>query len=60
MTKTKKRMAVQSKQDGPLDEDFEKLVKETLELWHVPGVSVAVVDGDNTWTKVPHLPTPSI
>jgi CubicO group peptidase (beta-lactamase class C family) len=35
-----------------LDERFEKLVQESLERWHVPGVSVAVVDGDNTWAMV--------
>ena len=26
--------------DGPLDVTFEKLVKATLELWHVPGVAM--------------------
>lgn len=36
---------------GPLDRDFEKLVKEALEVWHVPGVSIAVVDGESTWAK---------
>jgi len=38
--------------NGPLDETFEKLVKEALEVWHVPGVSVAVVDGDKTYVSV--------
>jgi hypothetical protein len=38
--------------DSPLDHNFEKLVLDALELWHVPGVSVAVVDGDNTWSKM--------
>jgi len=38
--------------DGPLDERFAKLVKETLELWHLPGISIAVVDGDKTWAEV--------
>ncbi len=41
-----------SDDDGPLDKNFEKLVTETLELWHVPGVSIAVVDGENTYAKV--------
>ncbi|TVY34820.1 Protein flp, partial [Lachnellula subtilissima] len=27
-------------------------VKDTLELWHVPGVSIAVVDGNDTWAEV--------
>jgi CubicO group peptidase (beta-lactamase class C family) len=38
--------------DGPLNGEFSRLVQETLEMWHVPGVAVAVVDGDKTWTKV--------
>jgi hypothetical protein len=40
------------KHESPLDEEFDKLVKETLERWKVPGFSVAVVDGDETYTKV--------
>lgn len=39
-------------EDGPLDKNFEKLVKETLDLWHVPGVSVAVVDGEKIYAQV--------
>lgn len=42
-----------SGEDGPRDGDFGDVVKETLERWHVPGISVAVVDGAKTWTKVP-------
>lgn len=43
---------VDSNENGPLDKNFEALVKETLDLWHVPGVSVAVVDGDNVYSQV--------
>jgi CubicO group peptidase (beta-lactamase class C family) len=39
-------------ENGPLDKKFERLVKETLDTWHVPGVSVAVVDGENTYARV--------
>ncbi|KAE8450774.1 hypothetical protein EG329_005687 [Mollisiaceae sp. DMI_Dod_QoI] len=53
-------------EDGPLDTKFGKFVTETLELWHVPGVSVAVVDGETTYAKgygiasIPDVPmTPS-
>lgn len=42
--------------DGPLDKEIEKLVIETLDFWHVPGISVAVVDGNNTYAKVSFLP----
>ena len=36
---------------NPLDEDFKGLVEQTLEEFHVPGISVAVVDGDATWAE---------
>ncbi|EPE06199.1 penicillin-binding protein [Ophiostoma piceae UAMH 11346] len=35
----------------PFDTAFRSLVADTLAAWHVPGVSIAVVDGDNTWTE---------
>lgn len=38
--------------NGPLDKKFEMLVNETSNLWHVPGVSIAVVDGDNVYSQV--------
>ena len=37
---------------SPFDKKFEKLVYETLELWHVPGVAIGVVDGDLEWSEV--------
>ncbi|KAI0021790.1 beta-lactamase/transpeptidase-like protein [Xylariomycetidae sp. FL0641] len=38
------------KGDGnPLDADFAKFVERKLEEWHVPGVAIAVVDGDGVW-----------
>jgi hypothetical protein len=36
----------------PLDETFDAFVKILLQEWHVPGMSVAVVDGDQTFAKV--------
>lgn len=38
--------------NGPFDEGFDKLVNKTLELWKVPGLAIAVVDGDDTWAQV--------
>lgn len=35
----------------PFDEAFDSLVEETMEHWHVPGLSVAVVHGDDTFAK---------
>ncbi len=40
------------KSSGPFDEAFEKLAHATLDLWHVPGISIAVVDGDDVWAEV--------
>ncbi|TAQ87178.1 hypothetical protein B7494_g4491 [Chlorociboria aeruginascens] len=35
----------------PFSKKFGQLVNETLELWHVPGLSIGVVDGDDIWTE---------
>ena len=38
---------------NPLKERFfEALVQRTLDRWHVPGMAVAMVDGDHTWAEV--------
>ena len=36
---------------NPLDDDFKRLVEHAMEEFHVPGISVAVVDGDATWAE---------
>ncbi|CAK7271858.1 hypothetical protein SEPCBS119000_004822 [Sporothrix epigloea] len=36
---------------SPFDDTFRALVAETLESWHIPGIAVAVVDGDHTWAE---------
>jgi hypothetical protein len=35
-----------------LDESFDEYVKATLNEWYVPGLSIAVVDGDDVYSKV--------
>jgi hypothetical protein len=40
------------KENGPFDKDFERLANETLDRWKCPGLSIAVVDGDDTWAAV--------
>jgi len=40
------------KPPSPFTDEFEALVRENLERWHVPGLAVAVVDGDDTWAEV--------
>lgn len=37
---------------GPFDAAFDAFVEDTLQAWHVPGLSVAVVDGGKTYSKV--------
>lgn len=43
--------ATSSAASSPFDDTFRTLVADTLAAWHVPGVAVAVVDGDHTWAK---------
>ncbi|KAI9716392.1 MAG: hypothetical protein M1835_004177, partial [Candelina submexicana] len=35
----------------PLNAEFDDLVYRTLDKWHVPGLAIAVVDGNNTYSK---------
>lgn len=35
-----------------MDKAFDELVEYLLQDWHVPGLSVAVLDGSNTHAKV--------
>ena len=37
---------------SPFTPDFDKLVVDTLDHWHTPGISIAVIDGDKTFSKV--------
>lgn len=37
---------------NPLTRDFRRKVVRWLGRWHVPGLAVGVVDGDNIWTQV--------
>lgn len=34
------------------DEAFDAFVLETIGAWHVPGLSIAVVDGEKVYSKV--------
>ncbi|KAI1458097.1 beta-lactamase/transpeptidase-like protein [Annulohypoxylon moriforme] len=37
--------------NNPLDNDFAAFARAALERWHVPGIAVAVVDGEDTWVE---------
>jgi CubicO group peptidase (beta-lactamase class C family) len=36
----------------PLDGTFDAFVETILQEWHVPGLSIAVIDGEKTFAKV--------
>ncbi|KAJ5757405.1 uncharacterized protein N7511_006099 [Penicillium nucicola] len=36
---------------SPLNDEFDNLVQELLQTWHVPGLSIAVIDGAATFAK---------
>jgi CubicO group peptidase (beta-lactamase class C family) len=36
----------------PLTEDFASFVTEILDKWKVPGLSIAVIDGDQVFAEV--------
>jgi hypothetical protein len=37
---------------SPFDADFSKLVETTLAKWNLPGVALAVVNGEETFAEV--------
>lgn len=51
-----------SSQSGPTDHDsngvsmadtaFEQYIRDKMVQWHVPGLSMAILDGNKTWTRV--------
>lgn len=45
-------VTVRNDTQTPLDETFDAFARKLLEEWHVPGMSVAVIDGDQTFAKV--------
>ncbi|KAG4418237.1 hypothetical protein IFR04_008595 [Cadophora malorum] len=40
-----------SGKSSPLDAKLEELVKDWLKQWHVPGISIGVVDEDEMWAE---------
>ncbi len=37
---------------SPFTESFDKLVNQNLEKWHTPGLAIAVIQGEDTFSKV--------
>jgi CubicO group peptidase (beta-lactamase class C family) len=38
--------------NSPLTLEFDALVQQQMDKWKVPGLSIAVVHGSSTWSKV--------
>ena len=38
--------------NSPFTASFDKLAEQSLERWYTPGIAIAVVDGDDTFSKV--------
>lgn len=41
-----------SSSDNPFTKDADKFIQDTMQTWHLPGVAVAVIDGNQTFYKV--------
>lgn len=39
---------------SPFTSAFDNLVADSLDRWHCPGLAIAVIDGDDTFSKVCH------
>lgn len=37
---------------SPFTASFDKLVSQNLDRWHTPGLAIAVIDGNDTFSKV--------
>ena len=44
--------SLHEKDRTPFSSDFDKYVKRLMHNWHVPGLAIAVVDGNVTYSKV--------
>lgn len=49
------QMPIGEQNPSPLTDDFNDFVLQILDHWHVPGFSIAVVNGNETFSKVPYL-----
>lgn len=41
---------------NPLDEDFKTYITQAMKDWNIPGMAIAVVDGDNIYAEVSSSP----
>ncbi len=40
-----------------MNQKFDKLVDECLNAFRIPGLALAVIDGQNSWEKVGRVPS---
>ena len=52
MTRRTVALNTMTSNHGPLTLQFDELVRKNMEEWKVPGLSIAIVDGNQTWAKV--------
>ena len=55
---TAQQIPLGGEEQSPLTPKFDQLVSQTLAKWRVPGLAVAVVNGDEIYSKVCSAVTP--
>ena len=48
----RKSTPAQLKDENPFTDEFAEFARETLKEWKVPGVSIAVIDGEEVFAEV--------
>lgn len=56
---SQEQIPLNGKERSPFSKEFNDLVSSTLDHWHVPGLSIAIVDNNSTFSKV-IAPRPSL
>ena len=51
-SQSKDQIPLHREKESPFTDSFDNLVSRKLDFWHVPGLSIAVVDGEETFSKV--------
>ncbi len=49
---SEERLPLPKADHSPFTPDFDKYVTQLMNDWHVPGFTIAVVDGDETFSRV--------
>lgn len=46
------QIPLSARRSAPFTPSFNQFVAENLERWHTPGLAVAIIDGEETYSKV--------